>query len=206
VQTSPTKVLLPTTLRPLVGPLSDSLAQGVRLSPPCLHAEPTPQKRATCEGELNALLRAGGRRIRVGVYLLGSPSPLARRPRVCHGRAGSSDVARHISALARHSLAPWAWGGGSRDAGSRRPCQTSLGTAWWHRRRWSHPDVSRARWVVGRLCAQPVQLMGAWAPKGQWAGPALRKGLASLSAGLALPRHGSQVAPVGYGLEQARAS
>ena len=37
VHTTPTKVLLTTTLRPLVVQLSGSLAQGVRLLDQCLH-------------------------------------------------------------------------------------------------------------------------------------------------------------------------
>ena len=63
VHPTPTKVLLTTTLRPVVGQLSGSLAQGVRLIDQCLHEEPTPQKMATFEWALNALLREVGRRI-----------------------------------------------------------------------------------------------------------------------------------------------
>ena len=51
VHTTPTKVLLTTTLRPLVVQLSGSLAQGVRLLDQCLHEEPTPQKMAEFEWE-----------------------------------------------------------------------------------------------------------------------------------------------------------
>ena len=63
VHTTPTKVLLTTTLRPLVGQLSGSLAHGVRLLDQFLHDEPTPQKMTACERELRALLREVGRRI-----------------------------------------------------------------------------------------------------------------------------------------------
>ena len=63
IHTTPTKVLLTTTLRPVVVQLSGSLAQGVRLLDQCLHEEPTPQKMATFEWALNALLREVGRRI-----------------------------------------------------------------------------------------------------------------------------------------------
>ena len=55
VHTTPTKVLLATTLRPLVVQLSGSLAQGVRLIEQCLHEEPTPQKMAKFEWALRAL-------------------------------------------------------------------------------------------------------------------------------------------------------
>ena len=44
--TTPTKVLLTTTWRPLVMRLSGSLAQSVRLIDQCLHEEPTSQKMA----------------------------------------------------------------------------------------------------------------------------------------------------------------
>jgi len=50
VNTTPTKALLTTTLRPLVVQLSGPLAQGVRLVEQFLHDEPTPQKMATEDG------------------------------------------------------------------------------------------------------------------------------------------------------------
>jgi hypothetical protein len=46
IHTTPTKALLATTLRPLVVPLSSSLAHGARLIDHFLHQEPTPQKMA----------------------------------------------------------------------------------------------------------------------------------------------------------------
>jgi hypothetical protein len=45
VHPTPTKVLLTTTLRPLVAQLSGSLAHGVRLLDQFLHDEPTPQQK-----------------------------------------------------------------------------------------------------------------------------------------------------------------
>ena len=63
VHTTPTKVLLTTTLRPLVGQLSGALARGVRLIDQFLHDEPTPQKMAAFEGKLSTLLREVGRRV-----------------------------------------------------------------------------------------------------------------------------------------------
>ena len=63
VHTTPTKVLLTTTLRPLVVQLSGSLAQGVRMIDQYLREEPTPQQMATFEKALSALLREVGRRI-----------------------------------------------------------------------------------------------------------------------------------------------
>jgi hypothetical protein len=63
IHTTPTKVLLSTTLLPLVGQLSGSLAHGVRLIDQCLHQEPTPQQMALFERDLWALLREVGRRV-----------------------------------------------------------------------------------------------------------------------------------------------
>ena len=63
VHTTSTKVLLTTTLRPVVAQLSGALAQGVRLLDQFLHDELTPQKMATFEGELSSLWREVGRRI-----------------------------------------------------------------------------------------------------------------------------------------------
>ena len=63
VHTTPTKVLLTTTLRPLVVQLSGALARGVRLIDQLLHDEPTPQKMAAFEGKLSTLLREVGRRV-----------------------------------------------------------------------------------------------------------------------------------------------
>ena len=60
---TPTKVLLASTLQPLVMPLSGSLARGAKLMAQFLDQEPTPQKMATFERELSALLREVGRRI-----------------------------------------------------------------------------------------------------------------------------------------------
>ena len=63
IHPTPTKVLLATTLRPLVVQLSSSLAHGARRIDHFLHQEPTPQKMATFERELRTLLQEVGRRI-----------------------------------------------------------------------------------------------------------------------------------------------
>ena len=80
VHTTPTKVLLTTTLQPLVGQLSDSLAQGVRLLDRFLHDEPTPQKMVEFEQELSALLREAGRRIMAWVLHHIEPADDAEAP------------------------------------------------------------------------------------------------------------------------------
>jgi hypothetical protein len=55
VHITPPKVLLATTLQPLVGQLSGSLAPGARLMDQCLQQEPTPQKMAAFAQALRAL-------------------------------------------------------------------------------------------------------------------------------------------------------
>src|SRR5215475_6210192 len=63
IHPTPTKVLLTTTLQPLVMQLSGSLARGAKLIDQFLRHEPTPQQMATFERELSTLLREVGRRI-----------------------------------------------------------------------------------------------------------------------------------------------
>ena len=60
---TPTKVLLTTTLQPLVMELSGSLAHGARLVEQFLEHEPSPETMMRFERELSALLREVGRRI-----------------------------------------------------------------------------------------------------------------------------------------------
>jgi hypothetical protein len=105
VHTTPTKALLPTTLRPVVRQLSGSLAQSVRLLDQCLTKEPTPQKMAEFERELNALWREVGRRMTAWVLHHGELENPERLRLVCNGRDESSIDARHLVALWRRSLA-----------------------------------------------------------------------------------------------------
>ena len=80
VHTTPAKVLLTTTLRPLVGQLSGSLARSVRLIEQCLQNELTPQKMAEFEWELSMLLRGVGRRIMAWVLNRLEPESDAEAP------------------------------------------------------------------------------------------------------------------------------
>jgi hypothetical protein len=80
VYPTPTKVLLTTTLRPLVAQLSGSLAYGVRLIDQFLHDEPTPQQMAKFEWELCTLLREVGRRIMAWVLRHVEPENHAEAP------------------------------------------------------------------------------------------------------------------------------
>ena len=63
VHTTPAKVLLTTTLQPLVVQLSGSLAHGAKLIDQFLRQEPTPPKMAAFEQILRTLLQEVGRRI-----------------------------------------------------------------------------------------------------------------------------------------------
>ena len=84
VHTTPTKVLLTTTLRPVVGQLSGSLAQGVRLIDQYLSQEPTPQQMATFARALSTLLREVGRRIMAWVLHHMEPEHPAEAPARVH--------------------------------------------------------------------------------------------------------------------------
>jgi hypothetical protein len=123
VHTTPTKVLLTTTLRPVVVQLSSSLAQGVRLIEQLLHDAPTPQKLAAFEWAMRKLLREVGRRIMAWVLHHVEPEPSTEAPsrvqfagRVYRRRAksrravatlfGPVDVGRRLYApLERHGHA-----------------------------------------------------------------------------------------------------
>jgi hypothetical protein len=101
VHTTPTKVLLTTTLRPVVGQLSGSLAHGVRLLDQCLRDEPTPQKMTAFAWELRALLREVGRRIMAWVLNHMEPKNAGEAPsRVRFAGRLSRRRAQHRSAWA----------------------------------------------------------------------------------------------------------
>ena len=75
---TPTKVLLTTTLQPLVMELSGPLAHGARLVEQFLKPEPSPDKMMLFERELGALVREVGRRR--------ERATTAPRPRPSQGR------------------------------------------------------------------------------------------------------------------------
>jgi hypothetical protein len=63
IHPTPTKVLLTTTLQPLVVQLSGSVARGAKLIDHFLPQEPPPQQMAPFERERSPLLREVGRRM-----------------------------------------------------------------------------------------------------------------------------------------------
>jgi hypothetical protein len=208
VHTTPTKVLLTTTLRPLVVQLSGSLAQGVRLIQQCLHEEPTPQKMATFEGELSALLREVGRRLMAWVLNHLEPETAGEAP----------------------SRVQWDGRLYRRRAKQRRAIATLFGSVDVWRRFYEplergvhaiHPLDLRIGLEAGLATPALAERVGQWAVEHtqrhilgmlerdhnvHWSCTSLRKVLASLSAGMAPHRHVSQVEQVVHWLAQARAS
>jgi hypothetical protein len=208
VHTTPTKILLTTTLRPLVVQLSGSLAQGVRLIQQCLHEEPTPQKMATFEWELSALLREVGRRIMAWVLNHLEPENTDEAP----------------------SRLQWEGRLYRRRAQHRSPIATLFGTVDVWRRLYEplergihaiHPLELCVGVEAGLATPALAERVGQWAADHtqrqvlamlagdhnvHWSCTSLRKVLASLSAGMAPHRHVSQVEQVVSWLEQARAS
>lgn len=208
VHPTPPKVLLTTTLRPLVAQLSRTLAHGVHLLDQFLHDEPTPQKMATFESELQALLREVGRRIMAWVlnHVESEHDPEAPA-RICfEGRLsrrrgtqrrswatlfGPVEVWRRLSAPLE------------RGVRSLHPLELRLGIE-------AGVATPRCAERVGRWAADHTQrqvlAMLAEAHGVQWSCASLRKVLASLRAGMATHRHTSQVAQVVRWLAHARAS
>jgi len=208
VHPTPTKVLLTTTLRPLVAQLSGSLAHGVRLLEQFLHNEPTPQKMAEFERELSTLLREVGRRILVWLLnhlepedAVAAPSRVRFEGRLYRRRGkqhnvwatlfGPVDVWRRLYEPLEHGVR------------SIHPLELRLGV---------EAGVATPAFAerVGQCTANHTQhevlAMLERDHNVHWSSTSLRKVLTSLSAGMAKHRHLSQVEQVVRWLEQARAS
>jgi hypothetical protein len=205
---TPTKVLLATTLQPLVGQLSGSLAHGAKLIAQFLDQEPTPQQMATFEWELHTLLREVGRRIMAWVLNHIEPESAEEAP----------------SRL-------WLKGQAYRR---RRKHRTQLATLFgpvvvWRRlyepltpgRRSIHPLELNLGIEAGVVTPALAERAGRWAADHaqrqvlemlahdhgvQWSCTTLRKLLGSLSAGMGGHRQPAQVDQVIHWLHQARAS
>src|SRR5262245_61843558 len=208
VHTTPLKVLLTTTLRPLVAQLSGSLAQGARLIDQCLHEDLTPQKMATFAWELRALLREVGRRIMAWVLNhLESENTDEAPSRVHFAGRVYRRRAKHRSAVAtlfgtadvwRRLYEPLERGGHA-----LHPLELHIGVE----AGLATPALAER---VGQWAADHTQRQVLAMLEGDhdvhWSSTSLRKMLASLSAGMATHRHVSQVEHVVHWLEQARAS
>jgi hypothetical protein len=208
VHTTPTKVLLTTTLRPLVRQLSGNLAQGVHLLAQFLHDEPTPQKMAEFEWALSTLLREVGRRILAWVLNHLEPENAAevpsrvrmegrlyrRRGKQRNGWAtlfGPVDVWRRLYEPLEQGVR------------ALHPLELHLGVE----AAFATPAFAER---VGQWAANHTQREVLAMREGEhtvhWSSTSLRKGLTSLSAGMAKHRHVSQVEQGVRWLEQARAS
>jgi hypothetical protein len=205
---TPIKVLLATTLQPLVMQLSGSLARGAKLIDQFLHHEPTPQQMATFEQELSALLREVGRRMVAWVLNHLEPD-------------GPNEAPSRL----------WFQGQAYRR---RRTHRTLIATLFgpvivWRRlyeplapgRRSIHPLELRVGLEAGLATPALAERIGSWAADHTqrqvlarlmhdhgvpWSCATLRKLLSSLRAGMAAHRHAAQVAQVLRWLQQARAS
>jgi hypothetical protein len=208
IHTTPTKVLLATTLQPLVAQLSGSLAHGTKLIDQFMHQAPTPQKMATFEGALRTLLREVGRRIMVWVL-------------------------HHMEPACADEMPARLWWKGQAYR-RRRQHRTTLATLFgpvvvWRRlyepltpgTRSLHPLEIRGGIEAGLATPALAERIGAWAADHtqrqvlailrkdhgvQWSCTTLRKLLGSLSTGMAPHRLPAQVDQVMRWLHQARAS
>jgi hypothetical protein len=208
VHTTPTKVLLTTTLRPLVVQLSGSLAQGVRLIEQCLHEELTPQKMAQFEWALRALLREVGRRIMAWVLnhvepenTEAAPSRVQFEGRLYRRRAkhrGTVATLFGIVDVWRRLYEPL-----ERGIHAIHPLELQVGVE----AGLATPALAER---VGQWAADHTQRQVLAMLEGDhdvhWSSTSLRKVLTRLSAGMAQHRHVSQVEHVVHWLEQARAS
>ncbi|HEY5865350.1 MAG TPA: hypothetical protein VI542_07325 [Candidatus Tectomicrobia bacterium] len=208
IHTTPTKVLLATTLRPLVVQLSGSLAQGVRLLDQCLHDEPTPQKMAAFEWEISALLREVGRRIMAWVLTHLEPEHTAEAParvqfegRVYRRRAKQRSAIATLFGtvnVRRRLYEPLARGGHA-----IHPLELQVGVE----AGLATPALAErvGQWAADHTQRQVLAML-AGDHDVHWSCTSLRKVLASLSTGMATQRHVSQVEQVVHWLAQAQAS
>ena len=208
VHTTPTKVLLATTLQPLVMQLSGSLAHGAKLIAQFLAHEPSPQKLATFERELRALLREVGRRI-VG-WVINHSEP-----------EGPEEMPARL----------WWQGHAYRR---RRKQRTTIATLFgsvvvWRRlyeplepgTRSMHPLEIKMGLEAGLATPALAERIGGWAAEHtqrqvlamltadhgvEWSCTTLRKLLGRLSAAMSTHRQTAQVEQVVRWLHQARAS
>jgi hypothetical protein len=208
VHPTPTKVLLTTTLRPLVAQLSGALAHGVRLLEQCLHNEPTPQKMAEFERELSTLLREVGRRMLAWILNHLEPEDAAEAPsRVRFEGRLSRRRGKQRNAWAtlfgpvevwRRLYEPLASG-----VRSLHPSELQLGVE----AGFATPAFAER---VGQWAANHTQRAVLAMLEGDsnvhWSSTSLRQVLTSLSAGMAKHRQVSQVAQVVHWLDQARTS
>jgi hypothetical protein len=208
IHPTPTKVLLATTLQPLVVQLSGSLARGAKLIEPFLHHEPTPQQMATFERDLSTLLREVGRRIVAwGLNHLESDDPDEVPSRLWFKGQAYRRRRKHRTALATLCGPVIVW---------RRLYEPLMPG-----RRAIHPLALTLGMEAGVATPALAERVGRWAAEHTqrqvlerlqqdqgvpWSCATLRKLLRSLRAGMAPHRQAAQSAQVVRWLPQARAA
>lgn len=208
MHTTPTKVLLTTTLRPVVGQLSGSLVQGVRLLDQCLHDEPTPQKMAECAWEISARLREVGRRIMAWVLNHVEPENAAEAPsRVRFEGRLSRRRGKHRSAWATLVGPVEVWRRLDepleRGVRSLQPLARRVGIE----AGFATPALAErvGRWGADHPQRHVLEML-AEEHRVHWSCTSLRKVRATWRAGMDKHRHTSQVAQVVSWLAHARES
>jgi hypothetical protein len=208
MHTTPAKVLLATTLQPLVGQLSGSLAHGAKLIDQFLQQDPTPQHMATFEQELHKLLREVGRRIMAWVLNRLEPACTEEMPaRLWWQEQAYRRRRQHRTTIATLFGPVIVW---------RRLYEPLVPQA-----RAIHPLELRLGIEAGLATPALAERIGGWAADHtqrqvlemlhhdhgvHWSCTTLRKLLTYLRTGMAAHRHAAQVAQVVRWLRQAQAS
>lgn len=208
MHTTPAKVLLASTLQPLVEQLSGSLAHGAKLIARFLDQEPTPQKMTIFERELRALLREVGRRIVAWVLNHVEPeSPEEAPPRLWVKGRAYRRRRKHRATIATLFGPVVVW---------RRLYEPLAPGA-----RAMHPLEIRLGIEAGLATPALAERIGGWAADHtqrqvlamltadhgvQWSCTTLRKLLGSLGVAISSHRQAAQVEQVVNWLHQAQAS
>src|SRR6266850_4916396 len=208
VHATSTQMLLTTTLQSLVRQLAGLLAHAVSLLEQFLSHEPTPQAMATFERELSALLREVGHCVMTWVGNRIEPATPADAPsRLWFGGRAYRRRRKYRGTIATlfGTVVVWRW--------LYEPLEPGM--------RSIHPLELRLGLEVGVATPALAERLGSWAADHSqrqvlemlahdhgvhWSGTTLRKLLASLSAGMAAPRHAAQVERVVGWLSQAHGS
>ena len=208
VHTTPAKVLLTTTLQPLVGQLSGSLAHGAKLIDQFRQQEPTPLTMAAFEQALSTLLREVARCIMTWVINHLEPTGPEEMPsRLWWKGQAYRRRWKHRTHLATLFGPVVVW---RRLYEPLAPGRCSI-----------HPLKLRLGVEAGLATPALAARLGGWAAEHSqrqvlemlrqdhgvsWSCTTLRKLLGSLSAGMAAYRNDAQVDQVVSWLHQARAS
>ena len=205
---TPTKVLLATTLQPLVVQLSGSLAHGAQLVAQFLDQEPTPQTMATFERELRALLQEVGRRIVAWVFNHLEPEcPEDAAPRLWWKGQAYRRRRKHRTTIATLFGPVVVWRRLYEPLTPGRRALHSLDLHLGIEAGLATPALAErvGRWAADHTQRQVLDML-AHDHRVHWSCTTLRKLLGRLSAAMGVHRQGAQVDQVVRWLDQARAS